>query len=255
MTHNDHRPPGVHTFKTRVGRYLAETPTGSRLCVQTPVSPSWWGAIWRDRCQTGRSGLLYAPWPQDRDLGRPRCTADRAGRRTPLRRPSSSTNWLTRGRLRNRKRLWGFTDLCWNNPAWIIQLPLVLSSRATAFFSATFHTMRRLSAEAEANRSGLSGHQLIAVMVFLCSDMMDLNLNSLYCWSNCNEDKRTNETALRNLSTSTTLPKKSRILSCRSPPCAPPDYLQDCCCVYISSWRSRSDHLHRCLLQHRADSK
>lgn len=64
---------------------------------------------------------------------------------------------------------------------WMIQLPLVLSSRATAFFSATFHTMRRLSAEAEANRSGLSGHQLIAVMVFLCSDMMDLNLNSLYC--------------------------------------------------------------------------
>lgn len=62
--------------------------------------------------------------------------------------------------------------------------PLVLSSLATAFCSATFQMMSRLSAEAEANRSGLSGHQLMAVMVFLCSDMMDLSLNSLYCWSN-----------------------------------------------------------------------
>lgn len=51
--------------------------------------------------------------------------------------------------------------------------------------------MSRLSAEAEANRSGLSGLQLMAVMVFLCSDMMDLSLNSLYCWSNYKRETKT----------------------------------------------------------------
>ncbi len=70
----------------------------------------------------------------------------------------------------------------------MIHQPLVLFSLATAFCSVTFHMMSRLSAEADANRSGLSGHQLMAVMVFLCSDMMDLNLNSLYCWSNYNKE-------------------------------------------------------------------
>ena len=43
--------------------------------------------------------------------------------------------------------------------------------------------MRRLSALALANTSGLCGHQEMAVMVFLCSDMMARSLNSLYLWS------------------------------------------------------------------------
>lgn len=71
-------------------------------------------------------------------------------------------------------------------------VPLVLSSLATAFCSATFQMMRRLSALALANTSALCGHQEMAVMVFLCSDMMERNLNSLYLWSSCKREQRKN---------------------------------------------------------------
>lgn len=62
---------------------------------------------------------------------------------------------------------------------WVV-VPLVLSSRAMAFCSATFQMMSRLSALALANTSGLCGHHDIAVIVFLCSDMIARSLNSLY---------------------------------------------------------------------------
>lgn len=60
------------------------------------------------------------------------------------------------------------------------EIPFVLSSLATTFCSVTFQIITKLSALALANMSGLWGHQDMAVIVFLCSDIIARSLNSLY---------------------------------------------------------------------------
>lgn len=60
-----------------------------------------------------------------------------------------------------------------------MNIPFVLLSLAMTFCSATFQTITKLSALPLANRSGLCGHQEIAVIVLLCSDMIAWSLNSL----------------------------------------------------------------------------